>query len=69
MKYLLFAGWNYYPRGGFKDLKGIFDTLEEAQKGRDEYYKSEGCKVGSDDSYCWYHIVDSESNKTIEESE
>jgi hypothetical protein len=29
--YLLFAGDNYYPSGGLDDLRGDFDTLEEAK--------------------------------------
>lgn len=29
-RYLLFAGDQYYPRGGMYDLRGDFDTLEEA---------------------------------------
>ena len=69
MKYLLFAGWNYYPSGGFNDLRGKFDTLEEAHKGRDEFYKSEGLEVGEEGGFCWHHIVDRETGKIIEESE
>ncbi len=30
-KYLLFAGAHYYPHGGVRDLKGDFDTIEEAE--------------------------------------
>lgn len=29
-RYLLFAGEDYYPGGGANDLKGDFDTIEEA---------------------------------------
>ena len=28
MKYLLFAGSDYYPCGGWDDYRGAFDTLE-----------------------------------------
>lgn len=29
-KYHLFAGRDYYPEGGTKDYKGVFETLEQA---------------------------------------
>ncbi len=29
-RYLLFAGEQYYPLGGWDDLKGSFDTVEAA---------------------------------------
>ena len=30
-RFLVFAGENYYPLGGWKDLVGSFDTLEECE--------------------------------------
>lgn len=30
MSYLLFAGFNYYPSGGWKDFQEAFETEEEA---------------------------------------
>ena len=41
--YLLFAGDDYYPVGGFDDLVGSFDCIEDARS------KGEG--------YEWWHIV------------
>jgi hypothetical protein len=35
MEYLLFAGNDYYPSGGAEDLKGRFDTLDQAIAGHD----------------------------------
>ena len=35
MRYLLFAGDDYYPRGGANDLKGCFDTLAAAIEAHD----------------------------------
>lgn len=32
MKYLLFAVACYYPRGGWNDFVGAFETKEEAEK-------------------------------------
>ena len=34
-KFLLFAGNDYYPKGGARDLIGSFDTLEDAQAAHD----------------------------------
>jgi len=48
-KYLVFAGRNYYPYGGWEDFKGIFNTIEDAQKSfenESENYYNE-----------WAHIV------------
>jgi hypothetical protein len=54
-KYLLFAGENYYPKGGMNDFKGSFDTVEESEN---EYYTNE---VQRYNSWEWYQIVDSET--------
>lgn len=35
MPYLLFAGDDYYPRGGAEDLKGRFDSVERAIEAHD----------------------------------
>lgn len=45
MRYLLFAGQNYYPQGGIDDLVGEFESIEEAQR---------VCGVAP---YDWGHIV------------
>lgn len=33
--YLLFAGDDYYPQGGAEDLKGGFESVEEAKAAHD----------------------------------
>lgn len=33
MMYLLFAGFNYYPCGGWDDFVGAYPTLEDARAG------------------------------------
>lgn len=35
MIYLLFAGDNYYPKGGAEDLIGKFDSIEKAISAHD----------------------------------
>ena len=46
-QYLLFAGFSYYPSGGWNDFIDSFDTNEEALT-----YKKEN------DNYDWYHVID-----------
>lgn len=49
-RYLLFAGHNYYPNGGWSDFVCSFDSIEECQKHFD-----------TDDSlypFEWAQIVD-----------
>lgn len=31
-RYLVFAGENFYPDGGWDDIRGSFDTQEEAER-------------------------------------
>ena len=52
-RYLLFCGEQYYPSGGFDDFVGAAETIEEVKK----------LNRGS-----WYHIVDIETLKIVEES-
>lgn len=51
-RFLLFAGPNYYPSGGWEDFIGAFDTQQEAQA----EYDTRSKKKSSD--YHWYQIVD-----------
>lgn len=52
-RFVLFAGNDYYPQGGWDDMKGDFDTAEEAKQAsfppRDN----------------WHQIVDLDSGKVI----
>jgi hypothetical protein len=48
VRYSVFSGEHHYPCGGWKDLKGSFETFEEAKKYLDEH----------EDSWKWAHIVD-----------
>lgn len=50
MKYMVFAGSCYYPRGGWLDFQGFFDGYEAAL----ELAKS----LNKD----WWHIVDGDGN-------
>lgn len=52
-RFLLFAGDAYYPRGGWGDFVGSFDTEVEAI--------AEAAKIGGD----WYHVVDAEIGQEV----
>ena len=54
-RYLLFAGEDYYPSGGAKDLEGDFDTIDEAVNALDhEDYRD-----------CWAHVFDLTTKKIV----
>jgi len=48
--YLLFAGSNYYPSGGWDDFRGEFNTLEEAREAAES-------SNFSFSKYDWWHVV------------
>lgn len=55
MNYLLFAGDHYYPKGGAKDLRGRFATIDDAIAAHDPHqYKYDGgwAHIFSLDSQC-----------------
>ena len=53
-KYLLFAGSDFYPMGGWEDLIGTSDDLNKlAEKARERHRD-------------WYHIVDTETGKVVD---
>lgn len=45
----LFAGPTYYPSPGFRDLRGLFASLDDAER--------EGKKIAGDE-YGWWQVVD-----------
>lgn len=53
-RYLLFAGEYYYPSGGFNDYVGSFESISDALSNVMSHHD-------------WYHIVDLESLKIIDE--
>lgn len=56
-RYLLFGGDNYYPAGGWKDIKGQFDHKVDALKAA-----SKGC-------FDWWHVVDSTIGQIVTSSD
>jgi hypothetical protein len=63
-RYLLFAGHGYDQAGGWHDLVGDFDTIEEA----DARVALGGGWWGRNCRYGWGHIVDTEVGKVVRET-
>jgi hypothetical protein len=49
-RYALFVMERYYPRGGWRDMQGLFDDLEEAKAAKEKIEKEH------EDKSC--HIID-----------
>lgn len=58
MRYMLFAGNNFYPNGGFEDYRGIFTRIDHAMESAMLQDDGEGIKN-------WAHIVDRTNLKTV----
>jgi hypothetical protein len=57
-RYLLFAFCQYYPTGGWNDLRGDYGTLKKARE--------MAAKLGG---YDWYQIVDTKINRILDSGE
>jgi hypothetical protein len=57
-RYLLFAGEIYYPIGGWDDLKGSFETIDEAKAAAsgDPPHKYE---------FDWWHVIDAVTGEKV----
>lgn len=61
--YLLFAGFGYYPSGGFEDFIGEFSSIEDANN------KVKELDVGSNSlsTFDWYHIIEVGTWKEVQD--
>lgn len=50
-RFLVFAGSEYYPCGGWEDFVGDYDTVEEAM----------AADTSGPGPYRWCHVVDTET--------
>ena len=48
--FLLFAGDNYYPEGGWHDFQGAFASIEDAEE-YFRHFRTQECR------FDWGHIV------------
>lgn len=51
-RFLVFAGPLYYPRGGWEDFKGDYDTIESIP-------------LEDLSTHYWYHIVDTKTGQIV----
>jgi hypothetical protein len=56
--FLLFAGANYYPDGGWHDFRGAYQTLESARAELDSLNKR--LRAG-----LWAHVVDIRTENVV----
>lgn len=70
-RFLLFAGEHYYPRGGWEDWRGRFETLDEAKAAflawRDGRRESERGDPDVEGHHTWGHIVDDREGEIVSE--
>lgn len=61
-RFLIFAGSNYYPSGGWNDFQGSEDTLLHALR----FAANVAC---TSSGMCdWWHVVDTTTNEIVEHS-
>lgn len=64
-RFMLFAGYHYYPSGGWQDFVGFFDTLDEARKAAanpETGYFATDYKVIDPE---WIQIIDTETGNDV----
>lgn len=54
-RYLLFTGGSHYPKGGWEDFHGSYDTTAEAWQ------------AAANSELDWWHIVDTETMAIVSE--
>lgn len=60
--FLIFAGYDYYPRGGWNDFIGSFSTLQEAEEAAKNVM---AVSCGETFDKDWLHIVSLEMNRIV----
>lgn len=56
-RYLLFMGLDYYPAGGWDDLRDSFDTVSEAESSAKTMMTR----------FNWWHVVDKATGEKVSE--
>lgn len=52
-RYILFAGYSFYPEGGWCDFKGDFDCTDDAE--------AHLSNISDGESLIWHHVIDTET--------
>jgi len=64
-QFIAFAGFNYYPSGGIHDMKGDYDSIDDAVDRIKEWLiEDSGDNLEDALIHYWWHIYDV-TNKTI----
>lgn len=58
-RYLLFAGYAYYPGGGMHDFYSSHDTAEDAKNA------AMPLMLESDGEFSWWHVFDRETGQIV----
>ena len=61
-RYLLFAGYSYYPAGGWNDFVDSYDTREEAEQSAKNICLLEEYTIPTG-KYDWCHVIDSQDGE------
>lgn len=61
-RFLLFAGDEYYPLGGWRDFAKSADSAEELM------IEVEKLSVECDGGFFWFQIIDSETGEELDEN-
>lgn len=59
-RYLLFVGEPFYPRGGWHDFRGDFDSVDDGVATGRELKDSPDFIAGR-----WWHVVDTDTGKIV----
>ncbi len=64
-KYTLFVGSQYYPRGGWMDLHGEFDSVLEAESCVNDNPTFQDQEGGMECNIEWAHVVDTTTQQIV----
>lgn len=62
-RFLLFAGYTYYPEPAWGDFRGAYETMQEMKEVLHQLALYEGVSA----EYNWYQIVDRQTLTLVEE--
>lgn len=68
----LFAGGNYYPNGGWKDFRGMFNSMRECEERFQSLFPTLMSEQGysrqsTPSNHVWAQIVDLETRTLVKE--
>lgn len=59
-RYFVFAGYEYYPAGGFSDFQGAFKSVKQAEKEIKNLIRK--------NRFTWWELVDSKTFTILQEN-